>query len=172
MDRALVATALLLAALPAAAAPNPPAVPAPLQPSAAEEPAFMLRGQGVHVYECRPNASGGFQWVFTNPDVTLSDETADRATEVMPNTFEAATDRSTVSGRVRAVAAADSDNLPWMLLSARSTADGGLFSGVTSVQRVNTSGGVAPRGGCGEYTAGTEARVAFSADYYFYKRRG
>lgn len=172
MERALVASLLLAAALPAASAVGTPAVPAPLQPSAGEEPAFMLRAQGVHVYECRANAGGGFQWVFTNPDVTLRDETTERATEVSPNTFEASSDRSTLSGRVRAVAGAGGDNLPWMLLSARSPSADGLFAGVTSVQRVNTSGGVAPRGGCGEYTAGSEARVAFSADYYFYKRRG
>ena len=172
MDRALVASTLLLAALPAAAAVNAPAVPPPLQPSAAEEPAFVLRAQGVHVFECRPNANGGYQWVFTNPDVSLSDGTTERAIEVAPNTFEASADRSTVSGRVRALAGAGSDNLPWMLLSARSTPDDGLFAGVTSVQRVNTAGGVAPRSGCGELNAGSEARVAFTADYYFYRRRG
>lgn len=172
MDRALVASFLLLAALPAAAALDAPAVPGPLQASTAEAPAFVLRAQGVHVYECRPNVNGGYQWVFTNPDVSLTDGTTERAIEVVPNTFEASSDRSTVSGRVRAVAGAGGDNLPWMLLSARSTPDEGLFAGVTSVQRVNTRGGVAPRDGCGEYTAGTEARVSFSADYYFYKRRG
>jgi hypothetical protein len=172
MDRALLACSLLLAAWPAASAVNAPAVPPPLQPSAAEAPAFMLRAEGVHVFECRPNAHGGYQWVFTNPDVSLSDGTTERAIEVSPNTFEASTDRSTVSGRVRAVAGAGADNLPWMLLTARSTPDDGLFAGVTSVQRVNTSGGVAPRDGCGEYTVGTETRAAFSADYYFYRRRG
>ena len=171
MDRSLVASALLLAALPAAAV-TAPSVPAPLQPSAAEEPAFMLHANGVHVYECRPNLNGGFQWVFANPDATLTDGTSARAVQVTPNTFEGSTDRSVVSGRVRAVAGAGGDNLPWMLLSARSTADTGLFAGVTSVQRVNTTGGVAPRGGCGESTAGSEARIDFSADYYFYKRRG
>jgi len=172
MDRARVAPILLLAAFPVAAAVNPPAVPGPLQASTAEAPAFMLRAEGVHVYECRVNAVGGYQWVFTNPDVSLRDETSQRATEVSPNTFEASTDRSTVSARVRAVAGAGSENLPWVLLSARSASADGLFAGVTSVQRVNTTGGVAPRDGCGESTAGAESRVAFSADYYFYKRRG
>ena len=172
MDRALVASILLLAAMPVAAAVNPPAVPAPLNASAAEAPDFRLRAEGVHVYECRVNANGGYQWVFTNPDVSFSDGTTERAIEVTPNTIQASTDRSTVSGRVRAVAGAGSDNLPWMLLSAQSPSADGLFAGVTSVQRVNTSGGVAPRGGCSDATVGSEARVAFSADYYFYKRRG
>ena len=41
---------------------------------------------------------------------------------------------------------------------------------MTSIQRVNTRGGAAPVGGCDETHVGTEARVDFSADYYFYKR--
>src|SRR2546425_489608 len=48
----------------------------------------------------------------------------------------------------------------------------GIFAGVTSIQRVNTSGGVAPATGCSADAAGAEARVAFTADFYFYKRRG
>ena len=46
-----------------------------------------------------------------------------------------------------------------------------MFAGVTSIQRVNTNGGIAPATGCDDSHAGNEARVAFSADYYFYKRR-
>jgi hypothetical protein len=47
-----------------------------------------------------------------------------------------------------------------------------MFAGVTSIQRVNTSGGIAPAKGCDDTHTGSETRVAFSADYYFYKRRG
>jgi hypothetical protein len=163
---------MLLAAAHAMAALSPPAVPPRLQASALEEPAFALRASGVHVYECRPSLNGGFQWVFTNPDATLSDGRASRALETTPNAFESSEDRSSVTGIVRAAAPAGSDNLPWVLMGAGSPSETGLFAGVTSVQRVNTSGGVAPANGCGESTAGTESRVAFTADYYFYKRRG
>jgi hypothetical protein len=37
---------------------------------------------------------------------------------------------------------------------------------------VKTSGGVAPASGCDSDHVGSEARVAFGADYYFYKKRG
>jgi len=39
---------------------------------------------------------------------------------------------------------------------------------VTSVQRVNTSGGLPPESGCSEATAGKQARVRYTADYYFF----
>jgi hypothetical protein len=57
-------------------------------------------------------------------------------------------------------------------MRALPTEDAGLFAGVTSVQRVNTSGGVAPAAGCDADNVGKEARSRFSADYYFYRRRG
>ena len=172
MKPATLASALLLAAAPALAAVTPPAVPPRLQPSAGEEAAFALSATGVHVYECRPTGNGRFMWTFTNPDATLTDGAVSRAVQRAPNSFESSDDRSSTTSVVRSSASAGADNLPWLLLAARSPSGAGLFSGVTSVQRVNTSGGVAPRDGCDASTAGTQTRVAFSADYYFYKLRG
>ena len=40
-----------------------------------------------------------------------------------------------------------------------------------AVKRVNTVGGVAPAGGCSQSAAGTTARVAYTADYYFFTAR-
>jgi hypothetical protein len=172
MNRATVASALLLATSPVLAAVNAPAVPPRLQVSAAEEAAFALSASGVHVYECRPGGMGGFSWVFTGPDATLTDGSGSRATLRAANSFESSDDRSIATSVVRSTAPAGADNLPWALLAARSPSGAGLFSGVTSVQRVNTTGGVAPREGCGESSVGTQARVDFTADYYFYKPRG
>ena len=172
MNRAVLASALVLAAMPALAAVSRPNVPPRLQAGAAEEPAFVLSERGAQVYECRSLVNGRYAWVFTNPDATLSDGTTAVATHTAPNLWEASGDRSSVSAVVRSSAAAGSDALPWTLMSARSDSANGLFAGVTSVQRVNTAGGVAPRDGCNEYAVGKEARVDYTADYYFYKPRG
>ncbi len=48
----------------------------------------------------------------------------------------------------------------------------GAASSVGGSIRAAPQGGVAPAGGCDANHQGEEARVAFSADYYFYKRRG
>ncbi|HEX5634061.1 MAG TPA: DUF3455 domain-containing protein [Gemmatimonadales bacterium] len=166
---ALLALAAAVA-LPAAAAIRPPSgVSARLQPSPAEEPAFMLSASGVHIFECRAFADG-YAWAFTAPDATLYEGGRSVGTLSSVNLFESSSDRSSVSGVVRAVQP-NGGNLPLALLRAIPTSEAGLFAGVTSVQRVNTAGGVAPAGGCGEDNAGAEARVGFTADYYFYKRR-
>jgi len=79
-------------------------------------------------------------------------------------------DGSIVRGKVKERADAPiAGAIPWLLLTAKSEGTAGEISKVTSVQRVNTVGGVAPTGDC---TAGEESRVPFRADFYFYKRRG
>ena len=74
-----------------------------------------------------------------------------------------------ISGtKVAQANAATSDAIPWLLLKATSTGGAGVFANITSVQRLNTAGGVAPGTGCGSSTVSTETSVAYSADYYFY----
>ena len=171
---ALPAVAALLA-LPAAAALVQPAGLNPrLQVAADEEASFVLSGNGVHVYQCRqsladPNA---FTWSFVAPDATLYDGSRSAATLTTPNLVESLGDRTSVSGFVRGIQPAGPANLPWALMQARPVGDSGLFAGVTSIQRVNTRGGAAPAGGCTVDNVGEEARVAYSADYYFYRKRG
>ena len=138
-----------------------------------EEAAFVLRGEGTHAFECRPLASdpNRFAWAFATPNVTLYDAGRPVARHAAENTWEATGDRSSVSGTARSRQDAGASNLPWLLFRTQSTPDAGLFAGVTSIQRVNTLGGVAPEAGCDASNVGKEARVVVAADYYFYRRR-
>jgi hypothetical protein len=61
--------------------------------------------------------------------------------------------------------------VPWLLLATKSNGPEGRFSKVTSIQRVNTVGGVAPAADCSRESAGTTARVQYTADYYFFTDR-
>ncbi|HET9470850.1 MAG TPA: DUF3455 domain-containing protein, partial [Usitatibacter sp.] len=89
-----------------------------------------------------------------------------------PNHWESLDDRSSVTGIPRRMQAAGGGNIPWELLGAMPAGEDGMFAGVTSIQRVNTRGGAAPATACDDAHVGEEARSAFTADYYFYKRRG
>ena len=158
------------AALPVAAIPEPSGATARIRVAPNEEAAFVLSSEGVHVFECKP-AVGGYAWAFVAPDVTLYEGGRSAATQTTPDQWDATSDRSSVSATVRSTQAAGPNALPWALMRAVPGSESGLFAGVTSIQRVNTSGGVAPATGCGASTAGSEARVPLTADYYFYKRR-
>ena len=81
----------------------------------------------------------------------------------------ASTDGSAVVGKKVAQAdAPQTDAVPWLLLAATSTTGSGVFTGVTYVQRIATTGGKAPATGCGADNVDAETRVPYTADYYFY----
>jgi len=172
LARFLALPALAVATCALAAVSPPAGIGASIRAPAGEEPAFVLHGEGSHAFECRPLPSdpNRFGWAFTTPEVTLYDAGRPIARHVAENTWEAIGDRSSVNGVLRARQDGGPANLPWLLLRAQPTAETGLFAGVTSVQRVNTSGGVAPDGGCDASNAGKETRVNVAADYYFYRR--
>jgi len=64
--------------------------------------------------------------------------------------------------------AADSLRIPD---SGTPAATPGKFANVTSIQRLATRGGVEPTVPCNESIVGNEARVPYTAEYYFYKRK-
>jgi hypothetical protein len=160
-------------ALPAAAAlvVEPAGLAPALRPMPDEAAAFSLAADGVQIYACAALPAGGYAWVLTAPDVTLYDGTRGVARLASPNHWESLDDRSSVSGIPRRMQAAGAGNVPWELLGAIPIGEDGMFAGVTSIQRVNTHGGAAPASGCDDTHVGEEARAAFTADYYFYKRR-
>ncbi len=178
MAHAPLAAALAVAALAlpgvAGAVSEPSGLDGKLRASSDEEPALLLSGGGTQVFTCRVMGTDPetYSWAFVAPDATLRDGARSVARHASVNQWESIVDGSSVGGSIRAAQAAGGDNLPWLLMRAIPAGDSGIFAGVTSIQRVNTQGGVAPAGGCDENHQGEEARVAFSADYYFYKRRG
>ena len=68
----------------------------------------------------------------------------------------------------------DADAIPWLLLQVvgvqRGPIGGHRLTRTTFIQRLNTSGGVAPSTGCDEFTdVNKRAFVPYTADYFFYK---
>jgi len=172
MNRSGLLVVLCLAWPAAAAVPEPGGIAPALRALPGEEPAFSLRADGVQVYQCSPLPTGGYGWAFEAPDATLYDGAHGVARMATPNHWESLDDRSAVTGIPRRMQGAGGGNMPWELLGAMPAGEEGLFAGVTSIQRVNTRGGAAPTTACDDTHVGEEARTAFTADYYFYKRRG
>jgi hypothetical protein len=174
MGNRLLLLAAALAALPAAAITEPGGIAASLRVPASEAPAFVLNGNGVYVYQCRQALSdpNTYVWAFVVPDATLYDGPRSVARHATIGLYESLSDRTSVSGVVHSSQPAGGANLPWVLIRAQPIGESGLFANVSSIQRVNTTGGAAPSSGCGPDNVGEEARVAYQADYYFYKRAG
>lgn len=150
---------------------SPVAVPDRLKPAAKESMAMVVPAKGVQIYECRArkDAVAGYEWAFVGPEAELFDAHGKRIGRHYGGPHWEAADGSKIVGTLKERADAPAaEAIPWLLLGAKSVGPEGAFSKVTSIQRVNTVGGVAPRGGCSQATAGTPARVAYTADYYFF----
>jgi hypothetical protein len=128
-------------------------------PPANQHPVLAATGKGVQIYACQ-NVSGSPQWVFLAPEATLFN-----AAGVEIGTHGAGPvwkfhDGRSVKGQVVAKSDAPAPgDIPWLLLKA----EGG---GVEYIRRSETRGGVAPAGSC---EVGRTERVAYSANYTFYK---
>ena len=160
--KALFSTAVLYAAQASAQAID---VPETLKPAPNEVLAMVVAAEGVQIYECR-----GGRWMFAEPKASLFDRNGKRIGSHYAGPHWEAADGSRIVGTVKGRAdAPQADAIPWLLLSAKSDGPEGVFSRVTSVQRVHTAGGVAPAGDCAE--AGERARVAYTADYYLFRAK-
>jgi hypothetical protein len=158
-------------------------VPAALVPPMGATPSVQYHGVGTQIYTC--TASGGadagadagaitYAWVFKAPDAKLYDSTNTQVGTHGAGPEWTASDGSIVNGvKAQSVNAPASTAIPWLLLRASSTTGTGVFKDVTYVQRLNTTGGVAPAAsGCNSSTAGMESSVAYTADYLFFKGGG
>jgi hypothetical protein len=146
-------------------------VPDKLKPGANESVAMIVPAKGVQIYECRAkkDQAAGYEWAFVAPEADLFDARGARIGRHYAGPHWESTDGSKIVGTVKErVDAPVADAIPWLLLAARSVGPAGAFSKVTSIQRVNTAGGVAPGAGCSQAAVGTPARINYTADYYFF----
>jgi hypothetical protein len=169
-------TALLLMLLGGACTSpqSPPSmakVPDKLKAGANESLVMIVAAKGVQIYECRAtkDPAKGYEWAFVAPEADLFDARGNKVGRHYAGPHWESTDGSKILGTVKESADAPvADAIPWLLLTAKSVGPEGLFSKVTSIQRVNTVGGVAPKAGCSQAAAGKPARINYTADYYFF----
>lgn len=168
--RAFVKILALLSLAGCTATPSLVAVPDAIKSAANERVAMVVPARGVQIYECRAKQgqAGAFEWAFVAPEADLFDTSGVKIGRHYAGPTWEANDGSKIVGAVKARADAPQPGaIPWLLLTAIQAGPKGSFSAITSVQRVNTIGGVAPSAACGQGNAGSSARVPYTADYYF-----
>lgn len=128
-----------------------------------------LHAEGAQVYECKADTAGKQVWQFREPIATLLSGAETVGRHFAGPNWELA-DGSGVSGKVigRAPGATPKD-IPLLKLEVASQRGSGKLTGVTTIQRLNTKGGVT-EGPC--ETAGAFLAVPYSADYAFLKKGG
>jgi hypothetical protein len=147
-----------------------PSVPGPLRVPASQTLIREVQANGVQIYECKASKDdpGRFDWTFKAPEAELRDQAGNIFGRHYAGPTWEAYDGSRVVGDVRARDnGSDPNAIPWLLLSTTSASGRGVLSQTKSIQRINTSGGKAPAGGCNEAQVGKEVRVPYKAEYVF-----
>jgi hypothetical protein len=135
---------------------------------------------GTQNYVCRnvsTNDVPRFAWVFVGPEAVLFDSDgnvvglhyANGGDPTRP-AWESESGSKVIGARVAgATNPATPDSIPWLLLRAVSAEGPGIYHRVTYIQRVNTSGGLAPTTNNDAAHEGQEVRVPYTAEYFFYR---
>jgi hypothetical protein len=181
----MAASALLPGIAHATAPPPPPVIPPEIsQITVTDEsvPKFVGHATGTQDYTCEQTSTGAFVWTFIGPKANLVDANgkliathfADPVVGPTRPDWQAVPDGSIVGGSKAASGTPNggSGAIPWLRLTAVAWTlgpDGGdkMFD-IVDIQRVNTTGGLAPTSGCTKATVGVESDVPYTADYYFY----
>jgi uncharacterized protein DUF3455 len=125
-----------------------------------------VHATGAQVYECQFDLAGNLIWHFREPIATLVADGKTVGRHFAGPIWEM-DDGSAVSAKVSGRAPGASSNDIALLRLAATRIAGGKIAGVTTIQRLNTKGGVA-EGACDSH--GKLLSVPYSADYAFYTK--
>ena len=171
--------------------PKAPPVPSSIEVPAGNAPFLIRHAVGTQNYVCLPSSSSpsGFAWtLFTPQAIVLNNGDKQVMTHFFsPNPGESGTvrptwqhslDSSTVWAKPFPPswdpAYVEPGAVAWLLLEVKGSQEGpnggDTLTDATFIQRVNTSGGLAPATGCSSLQeVGTAKYIPYAADYVFFR---
>src|SRR5215813_7623629 len=155
----LAATTLFAAG---AAAQVPPAIAAP-----GESVVATMHAEGAQVYECKAGADGKLAWAFREPIATLLSDGKPVGRHYAGPNWEHADGSAVVAKAAGNAPGKTPNDIPWLKLEVTAQRGNGTLTGVTTVQRINTQGGV-HTGACDK--AGAFHSAPYATDYVFLRK--
>jgi len=159
---AMAAVGVGTAAVPATGSPESVStgrVPEEIRVPAGHRLIAVMPAQGVQTYQCTGGA-----WTFLQPDAILQHRGRATVLHTRGPVWTSTRDGSSVTGAAQASSPVEGA-IPQLLLRATANRGPGLLAAVTYVQRLHTTGGLAPAGACAESTT---VSVPYTADYTFW----
>ena len=152
----------------ATAAPTAPDVPDGIAVGEGYKPYLIGHAVGVQIYGCN-----GVSWSPIAPRADLYGDNGQLSATHFAGPSWQAKDGSKVIARRAADPVTVPNAIPWLLLeptSATAGPDGDRLAGTKYIQRIATTGGLAPAAStCNAETAGNVAEIPYTADYVFWK---
>src|SRR5215208_6275831 len=173
----VTALAVMAVAVPlvqtANASPPEPTVPSDIAVLEGNKLFLVGHAVGVQIYSCNLTA-GQYSWTLVAPRANLYGDNGKLVATHFGGPTWQATDGSYVVGRRDAPPVTmDGAAIPWLRLAAASTSvgdDGDRLAHTAYIQRVATTGGIAPAAGtCNASTIGAVEEIPYTANYYFWK---
>lgn len=152
----------VLAGSGAVMAQEPAAIAAP-----GETVVATLHAEGAQVYECKAGNDGKLAWAFREPIATLVLDGKTVGRHYAGPNWEHADGSAVVGKAVGNAPGKSANDIPWLKLEVTAHRGSGALSGVTTVQRINTAGGV-HAGACDK--AGAFHSAPYAADYVFLRK--
>jgi Protein of unknown function (DUF3455) len=152
----------VLAGSGAVMAQEPAAIAAP-----GETVVATLHAEGAQVYECKAGNDGKLAWAFREPIATLVLDGKTVGRHYAGPNWEHADGSAVVGKAVGNAPGKSAGDIPWLKLEVTAHRGSGALSGVTTVQRINTAGGVYA-GACDK--AGALHSAPYAADYVFLRK--
>ena len=157
-----LSTLVVLACAGAASTQEPAAVAAP-----GETVLATLHAEGAQVYECKAGNDGKLAWAFREPIATLVLDGKTVGRHYAGPSWEHVDGSAVVGKAVGNAPGKSAGDIPWLKLEVTAHRGSGALSGVTTVQRINTAGGV-HAGACDK--AGAFHSAPYAADYVFLRK--
>jgi Protein of unknown function (DUF3455) len=126
-----------------------------------------FQGVGAQIYECKAGADGKLAWSFREPIAALIENGKTAGRHYGGPTWENVDGSKVVAKASGNAPGATANDIPWLKLDVTKHEGHGLFSRVTTVQRLDTQGG-ALQGPCDK--AGDFKSVGYSATYVFLRK--
>jgi len=151
-----------------------PGVQTPIVPDQIKAPPgtdliLVAHAEGVQIYICRGDETGELSWTLKGPEARLLDHAGYAIGSHYAGPSWKHNDGSEISAKLAVkIDSPDIGAIPWLLLEVTGHRGQGIFSRATSIQRINTSGGLPPAPSVAELKPDQEFRSPYSADYYFY----
>ncbi|MBA3649602.1 MAG: DUF3455 domain-containing protein [Chitinophagales bacterium] len=156
-----------------------PIVPEIIQVPEGNKLVWSAYATGSQIYQCERSTTDStvFLWVFIAPDATLySDQayTEQVGIHYVGPTWEATTGpkegKKVVGLKLQSITE-DITAVPWLLLSAVPSSEPDSYTQITYIQRLYTTGGLAPTTGADAAHEGEQVNVPYTAQYFFYAAR-
>jgi hypothetical protein len=126
-----------------------------------------FQGVGAQVYECKAGTDGKLNWSFREPIAALIQNGKTVGRHYAGPTWENIDGSKIIAKASGNAPGATANDIPWLKLDVTKHQGHGLFSRVTTVQRLDTQGGTL-QGTCDK--AGDFKSVAYSATYVFLRK--